>query len=272
MGKTANRFGALGLLAAAAAVLMLPGTATADTADPAIAGSCDGTLRDGSVGQALTVDAGAPLNGPNKVTVGTGSDSANSGSGAAAKPLLTLPVADLTQGLNVGDLPVVGAPVTDTVCPGAQSTVNALSATTQSLIAGKPLQPAPPAATPPPASKPSPQPPSTPAPGAGTPVDPSSTPANNGIQLVSLPANVLNPLSAADLSALIAPGAIAPSAPGLVPPTGTGPGIVNQNSGTAQALPASSSTTDKLPLLLAAIAFALVAATLSKVWIRRSVK
>ncbi|HVW44456.1 MAG TPA: hypothetical protein VHC18_24210 [Amycolatopsis sp.] len=266
MGKTANRIGALGVLAAAIA-LVLPGTAAADPADPAIAGSCDATLRDGGSGQALTVDAGAPLNVPKVLTVGTGS-------GAANKPALSVPVADLAKTLDVGDLPVVGAPVTDTVCPGAQNTVNALSATTQSLVAGEPKEPVPPASTRPPTTKPSPrpQPPSTPTPGAATPAGSVTTPPTGAVQLVSFPLAGIGPATPADLSALIAPGAIAPSAPGLVPPTGSGPGIVNQNSGTAEALPASSTMPAKLPLLLAAIALALVAAALSKVWIRRSVK
>lgn len=269
MGKTANRIGALGVLAAAAAVLLLPGTASADTADPAIAGSCDATLRDGGSGQALTVDAGAPLNAPNAVAVGTGSDSAN-------KPALSLPVADLAKTLNVGGLPVVGAPLTDTVCPGVQNTVNALSATTQGLVAGKPKEPpAPPATTPPaPITSPSPQPPTTPVPGTGTgtPADSATRPPSGGIQLVGLPLTGTTPQNVTDLSALIAPGAVAPAAPGVIPPTGTGPGIVNQNSGTAEALQASSNAPAKLPLLLAAIALALVAAALSKIWIGRSVK
>ncbi|NKQ53239.1 hypothetical protein HFP15_10125 [Amycolatopsis sp. K13G38] len=268
MGKNANRIGALGLLAATA-VFLFPGIASADTADPAISGSCDATLRNGGTGQALTVDAGAPLNAPNTVSVGTGSDSANTGSGAAKQPTLSLPLADITKGLDVGGLPVLGAPVTDTVCPGAQNTVNALSATTQGLIAGKPLQPAPPAGNPAPAPAPAPAP--TPAPGAPAP---GSGAASGGFELVSFPLDGAFPLGAADLSALIAPGAIAPSAPSLVPPTGTspGPGIVNQNSGTAEALPAASTAPEKLPLILAAVALALVTAALSNIWLRRSVK
>jgi len=276
MGKTANRIGALGLLAATAAILF-PGTASADTADPAIAGSCDATLRQNGTGQALTVDAGAPINAPNTLSLGTGSDSASTGKEAAKDPALSLPVADLTKNLNVGDLPLVGGPVTDTVCPGAQNTVNALSATTQGLIQGKPLEPAPPQQTPPPGTpSPSPSPEPSPSPGAGTPV--STSPAggqpSGSIQLASFPLGGAFPVGSTDLSALIAPGAIAPSAPGLVPPSGTvpGPPIVNQNSGTAEALPASSNEPAKLPLILAAVALALVVAALSKTWLRRSVK
>lgn len=72
-----------------------------------------------------------------------------------------------------------------------------------------------------------------------------------------------------DLSSLIPPVAIPPAAPGAAPPTGTQPTPLAQDSGTAQALPASSVAPAKLPLLLAAIALALAAAALAHTWLRR---
>jgi hypothetical protein len=63
---------------------------------------------------------------------------------------------------------------------------------------------------------------------------------------------------------------IPPGAEGANPPTGTRPSPLAQDSGSAQALPASSVTPAKLPLLLAAIALALAAAGLAHTWLRRT--
>ncbi|TVT26439.1 hypothetical protein FNH05_31410, partial [Amycolatopsis rhizosphaerae] len=141
MGKTGNRLAALGFLTAFATLAVLPGTASADPADPALAGGCDATLRP-APGQALTVDAGASLDLPGILTVGTGSHSAATGPGQNA-PLLSLPLADTAGTLDAGSLPVVGPLLTDEVCPGLQNTVNGVSATTQSLLSGHVREPAP---------------------------------------------------------------------------------------------------------------------------------
>jgi hypothetical protein len=263
MGKVASRIAALGFLVVSAA-LALPMSASADQADPALAGSCGATLQNGS-GQALTLDAGAPVNAPGVVTLGTGSDSATIGP-AQHKPLLALPLADAVKALNLGALPVVGDTATTVICPGAQNTVNALSATTQSLIAGKPKEPAPPAGTPGP-KPPAPQPPAQPVP---APVVPSSATSDTGAttEFVSYPLGFTAPAPVSDLSALIGTGAVVPAAPGVVPFSGTSP--VAQESGTAQAMPVASTAPAKLPLLLAAVALALVAAALAQVWLRRA--
>jgi hypothetical protein len=241
VGKIADRVLAVGFLMAVSAGLTLPGTAAADTG-PTLAGDCATTLGAGS-GQALTLDAGAPA-----LAVGTGSDSAKD-------PSLHLDVADAAKALHVSSVP--GTSTVAVLCADAQGAVNALSATTQNLLGGAPAP-----ATP---SSGSPQPttPASAAPGGAV------TPADLGsVQFVGFPLNATSPLPLVDLSSLIAPAAVAPAEQGAAPPTGTSPGLVTQDSGSAQALPASS-TPAKLPLLLAAIALALALAGLTHTWLRR---
>lgn len=263
MRKSVRRAGVAGFVLAVSATLSAPG-AMADEADPALAGSCDATLRDGS-GQALTLDAGAPLDQPGVVTVGTGSDSAPTGPDQR-KPLVPLPVTDLAKVLRLGDTPVVGDLATDQVCPGAQNTVNALSRVTQSVVSGEQLDP-------PSTGEPAPQP-GAPTPPPGTPAPGTTSPApgaNGAIVPASfvpgefLPGSGIAPPS---LSALIQPGAVAPAAPGLVPPPGTPP-VVTQNSGTAEAMP-STTAPARLPLIIAVFALAIVAAALTRSWMRRA--
>jgi len=268
MGKIARRAGVVGLVLGASAVLTAPG-AFADEADPALAGSCEGTLRDDS-GQALTLNAGAPLNLPGAVTVGTGSDSAPTGTEQGG-PLLSLPVADLAKALRVGDTPLVGDLATDQLCPGLQNTVNALSATTQSLAAGKRLVPPAPDAPEEP-GEPGAETPS-PAPGPDAPEQPVPTPGSGG---GIVPASNLDDFLAGSglsltppLADLLQPGVVAPPAPALVPPAETEPPVVTQNSGTAEAMPESAAPA-RLPLIIAVFALAVVAAALTRTWMRRA--
>ncbi|MGI6871316.1 hypothetical protein [Amycolatopsis sp. 3B14] len=269
MGKTARRAGVAGFVLALSATLAAPG-AFAEEADPALAGSCGATLRD-EPGDALTLDVGAPLDRPGVLTVGTGSEPAPTGPDQR-DPLLALPVADLAKALGVGDAPVVGDLAAEQLCPGVQGTVNTLSAATQSVVSGEPLDPP---------SSPAPgQPaPGEPAPGAPQPgqdVTPAPTlpAANGGIVPASfvvggLPAGSgIAPLTP-PLSALIQPGVVPPAAPGLVPPAGTQPPLVTQNSGTAEAMP-SSAAPARLPLIIAVFALAVVAAALTRAWMRRA--
>ncbi|TNC27231.1 hypothetical protein [Amycolatopsis alkalitolerans] len=245
MRKVAGRALVLGFFATVSVGLALPGTAVADT-DPALSGDCATTLGANS-GQALTLDAGAPLNQPHVLTLGTGSNAANS-------PALHLDVADLAKTVNLGHVPATRA-VAD-ACTGAQGLVNSLSATTQTLLGGGGKvapPPAPPGGSPKPPSR---QPPV----GAASPAD---------LGAVPLPLNATSPAAAADLSSVIAPLSIAPVAQGVIPPTGAVPGQVPPDSGSAQALPAAATAPAKLPLLLAAIALALAAAALAHYWLRR---
>ncbi|GHF11126.1 hypothetical protein GCM10017786_51040 [Amycolatopsis deserti] len=265
MGKTARRAGVAGFVLALSATLTAP-AAFAEEADPALAGSCDATLRD-EPGKALTLDAGAPLDQPGVLTVGTGSESAPTGPDQRG-PLLPLPVADLAKALNLGDAPVVGDLATEQLCPGVQGTVNTLSAATQSLVSGKPLDPPstgdPSPGEPQPGEQtPAPGTPGTPAPGATGGIVPASF-VTGGFLIGSgiIP-------STTPLSALIQPGVVPPAAPALVPPAGTEPPLVTQNSGTAEAMP-SSSVPDRLPLIIAVFALAIVAAALTRAWMRRA--
>ncbi|MEV5296382.1 hypothetical protein [Amycolatopsis methanolica] len=262
MGKTARRAGVAGFVLALSVTLAAPG-AFAEEADPALAGSCGATLRD-QPGDALTLDVGAPLDQPGVLTVGTGSESAPTGPDQR-DPLLALPVADLAKALGVGDAPVVGDLAAEQLCPGVQGTVNTLSAATQSVVSGEPLDPP---------SRPTP---GRPAPGAPQPsqdVTPVLPAVNGGIVPASF---VTGGLPAASgiapptppLSALIQPGVVPPAAPGLVPPAGTEPPLVTQNSGTAEAMP-SSAAPARLPLIIAVFALAVVAAALTRAWMRRA--
>ncbi|HVV14040.1 hypothetical protein [Amycolatopsis sp.] len=258
MGKTTIRLSALGFLLTASATLALPGAAFADTAAPVVDGSCTATLQDNS-GKPLTVDAGALLNQPDAVTVGTGSESDG---------LVKIPAADAVKTLGLGNLPLVGDLTAKVVCPAAQDTANTLGATTQSLLSGEPKD-VPHPGTP---SQPTPPPATAPAPQPGQPVlgtSPGSS--GSGIQFVNYPLTVTSPTAGIDLASLIAPSSIGSITPGLVPPTGTMPAAVAQDSGSAQAMPMASSGPAKLPLLLAAVALAVVAAGLAHIWLRRKI-
>jgi len=103
MGKHVARITALGLTLAASAALAAPGVASADTS-PTLGGSCESTLQQGS-SSGLTLDAGAPLNAPNQLTVGLDSSSRNTDGSA---PLLTLPLGDTVKALGIGQVPLVG--------------------------------------------------------------------------------------------------------------------------------------------------------------------
>lgn len=270
MGKTGNRLAALGFLAALTMLAVLPGTAaaaSADPADPALAGSCEPTLRP-VPGRALTLDAGAPVDLPGILTMGTGAGTvAGTGSPSAPAdpgqnaPLLSLPLADTARTLGAGSLPAVGPLVTDEVCPGLQNEVNALSAATQSLLSGPPRVPAPRPAQP------------APRPSAGStppPAPPTQDSGNSGMPLAGHPLTRVPPTPAAPLLASLGRGTTAPAALHLVPPTRTTPNTLDHDSGSAEAMLASPAPA-RLPLLLAAIALALVGAALAQVWLGRTV-
>ncbi|MDQ0378274.1 hypothetical protein [Amycolatopsis thermophila] len=267
MRKTARRAAIAGLVLGASALLTAPG-AVADEADPALAGSCGATLQK-DPGHALTLDAGAPLNLPGALTAGTGSDSAPTGPDQR-DPMVSLPVADLLKALDVGDAPVAGDVATHQLCPGVQNTANALSAATQSLLSGERLSP-------PPAGDPGhevPPPPAGGTPAPGTPAPGTAAPGGAGgvVPVSFFPGGfVIGSWPAAPsppLPAMVQPGIVPPAAPALVPPAGTEPPLVTQNSGTAEAMPESSAPA-RLPLIIAVFALALVAAALTRAWTRR---
>lgn len=258
MGKTAARITALGFTLAVSAALAAPPSAYADPS-PTLGGDCAATLqnsdaRSGSNG--LLLDAGAPLNAPNQLTVGLDSSAKNTNGSA---PLLTLPVGDVVKSLGVGEVPVVGDAAATTVCPAAQGTVNTLGNATQGLVGG--------VGSPPP-SNPGPNPP---APGPnppGTPPGNSTGPVTTGPGGAGLPGDAISGIFS---NAALLPGSLvqAPVIAQVIPGTGGGvPTVDEQKSGSAQALPAIAPPA-KLPMLLAVLALAIVAAALVRAWMRR---
>jgi hypothetical protein len=261
MGKNAQwfytkRFCAVGFAVAASATLAFPGSAFADDT---LSGSCATTL-EGARAQGLALDLGAPLNVPGLLTVGL--DAQNGGARQEGAPLLSLPVGDTVRGLGLGKVPVVTE-----ACTGLQGTVNALGDTTQTLLGGK--QPGNPG-----------QPPTEP----GTPpTNPGTPPANPGPgnevgPVVTGPNGDLDAIAGVFISAAFVPGGLgAPVIIPIVPPgqapiigeAGVAPVVIADRSGTAEAMPASNAPA-RLPLLLAVLALAIVAAALIRTWLRRN--
>lgn len=269
MGKHVARITALGFTLAASAAFAAPGVASA-ASSPTLGGDCAATLQNGqarSGPNGLLLDAGAPLNSPDRLTVGLDSSAKNTNGSA---PLLTLPVGDTVRALGLGDVPVVGDAAAKVVCPVAQGTVNAVGNTTQSILqdAGAPQLPVPPG-TPPPPPPQQPTPPTTPPgqtpPGPTSPGD-SLGPVLTGAGGAGLPGDAI---SGVFTNAALLPGSlvqvpvIAQIIPGEQVPT-----VDEQKSGSAEALPGVTPPA-KLPMLLAVLALAIVAAALVRAWIRR---
>jgi hypothetical protein len=266
MGKHVARITALGFTLAASAALVAPGVASADPS-PTLGGDCAATLQNGqarSGPNGLLLDAGAPLNSPDRLTVGLDSSAKNTNGSA---PLLTLPVGDTVRALGLGDVPVVGDVAAKAVCPLAQGTVNAVGNTTQGILqeAGTPPLPVPPGTPPAP-----PQQPNPPAPPGQTPpgdsLGPVLTGTGTGAGGAGLPGDAISGIFT---NAALLPGSlvqvpvIAQIIPGAQVPT-----VDEQKSGTAEALPGVTPPA-KLPMLLAVLALAIVAAALVRAWIRR---
>ncbi|MEW2507185.1 MULTISPECIES: hypothetical protein [unclassified Amycolatopsis] len=276
MGKHAARIATLGVAVALpvlSAALALPATASADPS-PTLDGDCSATLQNGKSGNGLSLDAGAPLNAPNQLTVGLDSKAKQSD---GSNPLFTLPVGDVVRGLGVGEVPVVGDAATNAVCPLAQNTANGVGNATQSLVGGVTAPIVPPTGNPPGGNPPG-TPPGTPPGGPGGPGGPGQPGA---------PGSSLDPVitGSGDLSGLDsiagiftnaamlpsglvqAPPVITQVIPGQLPADQV-PTVDAKKSGTAQALPAVTPPA-KLPMLIAVLALAIVAAALVRAWLRR---
>lgn len=256
MGKHARRICAIGFLLAASAALVIPANASADET---LSGSCATTLQ-GARSEGLVLDLGAPLNLPGKLTVGL--DSASGARQDKGAPALSLPVGDTVRALGLGGVPLVGG-----ACDATQGLVNGVGDTTQKLLGGKDTPPpgsTPGKPTPPPGSTPGG--PTTPAPGQPTPgssdggvVDGSVLGQITGAAFIPTTLTTAGPL----VVGLAAPG----PTPGLVkvdPP----PVVIANSSGNAQALPAGNAP-ERLPLILAVLMLAVVAAALIRTWVRR---
>ncbi|WP_103353882.1 hypothetical protein [Amycolatopsis sp. CA-128772] len=274
MGKRVARVTALGVTLAASAVLFAPGLASAGT-NPTLGGSCEATLQQGS-SNGLVLDAGAPLNAPNQLTVGLDSSSRNTNGSA---PLLTLPLGDTVKALGLGRLPLVGDATAKGVCPAAQGTVNAVGGLTQGVVAELPPLPLPPlplppGPNPPQPTPPGPNPPTPPVPNPPGPGPVPNPPGNSTGPVLTGPGNATLPgdaISGIFTNAALLPGSLvqAPVIAQIIPGQQLPPTVDEQKSGTAEALPGVTPPA-KLPMLLAVLALAIVAAALVRAWIRRS--
>ncbi len=264
MGKQLTRITALGFTFAASATLAMPGIASADTS-PTLGGDCAATLQNGQARDAktgLVLDAGAPLNSPNQLTIGLDSSARNTNGTA---PLLTLPVGDTVKALGIGEVPVVGDAAAKAVCPAAQGVVNTVGGVVQGAdLPPLPLPPAPP--SPPSPNPPQPAPPSPVPPGQNPPGD-STGPVVTGPGNAGLPGDAISGIFT---NAALLPGSLvqAPVVAQIIPGQQV-PTVDAEKSGTAEALPAITPPA-KLPMLLAVLALAIVAAALVQAWIRRS--
>ncbi|WP_409184110.1 hypothetical protein F9C11_07195 [Amycolatopsis sp. VS8301801F10] len=270
MRKRAGRTISLGIALAAPLLLAFPAAASADPS-PTVSGDCESTLQNDKNGTGLALDAGAPLNAPNRLTVGLDSKAKQSDGNTT---LLNLPVGDTVRTLGVGEVPVVGETAAKDTCPMLQAAGNGVGNATQELVGGLPGNPTPgpPQPTPKPPN-PTPAPPS-PAPGPGGPGQP--VPGGDTLGPVTSAGGLsgLDSVSGIFTGAAMLPASFvqAPIVTQVVPgqlPQGQVPTVDAKRSGTAEALPAATPPA-RLPLLIAVLALALVAAALVRAWLRRT--
>ncbi|WP_116206075.1 hypothetical protein [Amycolatopsis circi] len=273
MRKRAGRMTALGVALAApllSAVLAFPAAASADP-NPTLNGDCQATLQNGKDGDGLALDAGAPLNAPNRLTVGLDSKAKQTDGN---NTLLSVPVGDTVRALGVGEAPAAGNLAAKGLCPTAQGAANGVGDATQNLLSGEPVIPPPgPKPTPPAPPNPTPKPPS-PAPGPGGPGQPipggdtlgpvTSVDGLSGLDSVS---GIFSGAAMLPASFVQAP-LVAQVVPGQLPQQDQVPTVDAKKSGTAEALPAAIPPA-RLPLLIAVLALAMVAAALVRAWLRR---
>lgn len=264
MGKTAGRITAWGFAISVSAGLAFPMSATAaEEPKPTLSGNCDATLQNGKSGDGLVLDGGAPLNSPEVLTVGLDSKAKTA---EGRKPLLSLPVGDVVKATGLTDNQLADL-AAQGVCPAAQGVVNTVGEVPQNIIKNPPLIPGPvlppiPPTPKPPTDPPQPEPPKPGQPGGpGTelPVitDPGSSTGIGGDSVAGVISNAAllpgNFVQAPVITEII---------PGEVPPT-----VDQKDTGNAQAVQAPVAPA-KLPLLLAVLALAVVAAALVRAWLR----
>lgn len=234
-------------------------TATAaEEPSPTLSGDCGSTLQNGKSGNGLTADVGAPLGSSEVLTVGLDSKAKTA---EGRKPLLSLPVGDLVKTTGLTDN-AAGDLVAQGVCTPAQGAVNAVGNLTQGVADELPVPevPKPPKPEPPKPEPPKPGPGQPGGPGSELPVEtaPGSSTGIGGDSIAGLISN-----------AALLPGSfvqapvITEIIPGEVPP----PTVDEKDTGNAQAIQAPVAPA-KLPLLLAVLALAVVAAALVRAWLR----
>ncbi|EME56665.1 hypothetical protein [Amycolatopsis decaplanina] len=262
MGKTAGRITAWGFALSVTAGLAFPMTATAaEEPSPTLSGDCGSTLQNGKSSNGLVLDAAAPLGSPEVATIGLDSKAKTA---EGRKPLLSLPVGDLVKTTGLTDN-AVGDLVAQGVCKPAQGVVNAVGDLPQRVIDPPqiidPPNPAPEPEPEPPNPQPEPPKPGQPGgPGSELPVEtgPGSSTGIGGDSIAGVISNAAllpgNFVQAPVITEII---------PGEVPP----PTVDERDTGNAQAVQAPVAPA-KLPLLLAVLALAVVAAALVRAWLR----
>ncbi|WP_410601498.1 hypothetical protein [Amycolatopsis sp. lyj-90] len=265
MGKTAGRITALGFALSVSAGLAFPMTAMAAEPNPTLSGKCAATLQNGETADGLVLDAGAPLNSPEALTVGLDSKAKTA---QGKKPLLSLPVGDLVKATGLTDN-AVGDLVAKGACPPAQGVVNAVGNLTQGVVDELPIPP-----DPGPDPEPEPEPPN---PGPNPPQPQPPKPGQPGGPGSELPVETgpgsSTGIGGDSIAGVISNAALLPGnfvqapviteiIPGEVPPT-----VDEKDTGNAQAVQAPVAPA-KLPLLLAVLALAVVAAALVRAWLR----
>lgn len=266
------------LLGAAVCALALPVAAHAEEGpDPIISGDCAATFAhpDDADGTPLTADAGAAAEAPGVLTVGTGSESV--GTNKHAEPLVTLAASDTLDAVGVSGTPVVSDTASG-VCRVAKPVVNGAGGAVQDIVPGDDVT-EPGEDGPAEALSSDNQPSDTPV--SETSTENEDAPDTDGaVSTVSATEGADEPdessevdLSAAlddsfeTVGAITLPPAVTGSpvhAPDLTPDQGEeGPAERANESGNVQAVPSNDSP-QRLPLLLAVIALAVVVTALSK--------
>ena len=280
-----RRTGTTGFVLALSAALVFPGMATAAPGpDPLIVNDCDATLKD-EPGKPATLDVGAILEAPGILTVGLGNES--EGTNGNEKPLVVVPVKEGVDGLGLSDTPVV-RDVTGETCGVVKDAGNSTAMAVQEVLPGDDLLDSEPAEpTEPDPTEPAPEPGPEPTPPApGDPEDPAPG-EKDGFPGLTGPGSIGGGLGGNDANPFIPAGRFQALGPITVPPLAglpqvqppvqgpdlnapnaeKQPDVLAENSGTAEAIPASSPP-ERLPLLLAVLAVVIVAALLARTWIR----
>ncbi|OZM72731.1 hypothetical protein CFN78_14005 [Amycolatopsis antarctica] len=301
MRKNGLRIGAASFIAATA-VLTLPVTSYAEEPPPVLAGDCESLVDEN--GQPIEVDAGALANAEDSVDVGLAETGEESSSlltipvDAVTSPLGGLPIVgdtvkatcDTGQGLVNGLAApvqgllgaVTGAPeenpeVPDPEVPGPEDPEQPGPEDPEQPEQPGPEDPDVPEAPGPQPELPGGEPGGDPGQGSGPDVQFPELPDDDLTEFPSF--DDLDGSGLSEFPPLTMPGSPLPPAP-VVPPVQAPdlnplpsapapPDVRAQDAGSAEAIPAQNTSTDRFPQLLAVLALAVVIVALVRTWIRR---
>lgn len=234
---------------------------------PTVTGDCDATLA-GADGAPITVDAGAPLGQVGDLDLGLSSASQGTG-GAGDAPALTIPVSDALESVGADDVPVVSDAAAQG-CDVVRVALNSTGRATQAALltggsAGEhpgtdPEEPSEDPAEPPAGESPGDSPQSS----DGFTQEPSVP----GFSTIGNALPVTPALPDLQLGGIPSMGEL-PSAPKLGHDARAARDA-QRNSGLAVSLPASKSSSNRLPYTLAVVTLAVVAAAFIRRWVIRS--